>query len=324
MLHRQELIISLINCVGGGISHLQLVKLCFLMATETESKGGNSYYEFFPYHYGPYSFSLRHEIDKLVREGYISNAEEDKWSLTSFGNRRFGSIPWQTQREIRSLLKKYEKLTEFELLDLVYDRYEWFTVNSAYPERRRMQRPCANPAIYTTGYEGRSIDGFLNDLLKVGISRIIDVRNNPISRRYGFHKKTLKGLCENIGIEYFHIPELGIPPHLRRELTTKEDYQKLFNQYDSEVLSKQKKIIRQAISLIKEKATTLMCMESDPNQCHRHRLAIAISKSIDLPIIHLKGVRNVSGKTCAGSHYSSDIPSPIAVSRRACLYGRNN
>ncbi len=66
--------------------------------------------------------------------------------------------------------------------------------------------------VYTAGYEGESIDRFLQKLLKAGIEQILDVRSNPMSRKYGFSRKTLSGLSEKLDMEYVHLPELGVPP----------------------------------------------------------------------------------------------------------------
>ena len=89
------------------------------------------------------------------------------------------------------------------------------------------------------GYEGLQIDGFLNILLEAGIEQIIDVRHNPISRRYGFHKSTLSGVCGRLNIEYKHVPEVGIPSELRANLRQPSDYIPLFQEYEKKTLSSQ-------------------------------------------------------------------------------------
>ena len=41
----------------------------------------------------------------------------------------------------------------------------------------------------------------------------------------------LQNYCKNLGIKYVHIPQLGIESDLRKELTDKESYKKLFASY---------------------------------------------------------------------------------------------
>ncbi|WP_348602891.1 DUF488 family protein [Bartonella tribocorum] len=42
---------------------------------------------------------------------------------------------------------------------------------------------------FTIGYEGKSLENYLNCLLENNIKILCDVRKNPISRKYGFSKR---------------------------------------------------------------------------------------------------------------------------------------
>jgi len=142
-------------------------------------------------------------------------------------------------------------------------------------------------AVYTTGYEGESIDAVLNNLLRAGMERLIDVRHNPSSRKYGFSKKTLARLCERLDIEYVHLPELGIPASWRRTLETFKDYQALLRKYDRSILPKVPTAVTRVSQLIKERPSALLCVEADIRCCHRSRLADRISSETGLPVVHL-------------------------------------
>ena len=150
-----------------------------------------------------------------------------------------------------------------------------------------MTRPLAPLAVYTAGYEGLSIDGFLNMLVQHGITCLIDVRQNPTSRRYGFHKTTLSRLCGLLNIEYVHIPELGIKSQYRRDLKTLSDYRALFKQYTAATLAAELDSIDEVTKLITEKPSVLVCMEADPVYCHRSCLAKYIADKTFLPVKHL-------------------------------------
>ncbi|MBU1626147.1 DUF488 domain-containing protein, partial [bacterium] len=65
--------------------------------------------------------------------------------------------------------------------------------------------------LYTIGYEGRETDEFISELKKHDITRLIDIRENPFSRKKGFYKSALKTALENQGIEYIHLKALGTP-----------------------------------------------------------------------------------------------------------------
>ena len=171
------------------------------------------------------------------------------------------------------------------LLDNVYKQYPAFTVNSR--RQKLAVRKTAPLAVYTSGYEGASIDGFLNRLMTTGIKHLIDVRRNPIARRYGFHRSTLKRLCESLDIAYTHLPELGIESEMRQSLDTQEDYDKLFERYRQSTLVDEKLAVERVAELVKESPSVLVCMEAQPKCCHRSHLATAVSKRSKLKVDHL-------------------------------------
>ena len=98
-----------------------------------------------------------------------------------------------------------------------------------------VRRTARQPAgVVTIGYEQRSLEAYLNELLRAGVTLVFDVRRNPLSRKYGFSKGTLSNACEGLGIAYAHVPELGIASEDRRGLTTQADYDGLFASYEQE------------------------------------------------------------------------------------------
>lgn len=177
------------------------------------------------------------------------------------------------------------RTTAGQLSRYVHDKYPWYTVNSE--SEPRLERPRAKSAIYTVGYEGLSVDGFLNGLVANGIEQILDVRNNPISRRYGFHKSTLARLAGRLEIDYVNIPELGITSADREGLSSEEDYEALFDRYEANVIPRETESVRRVGRMTKERASALVCMERSSRSCHRSRLAAAMVEETGLEVIHL-------------------------------------
>ena len=68
-------------------------------------------------------------------------------------------------------------------------------------------------------------------LMDNNISVLVDVRHNPFSMKWGFSKKQLRGITSKCKIDYVHIPELGIEGHLRKNLRSRSDYNRLFARY---------------------------------------------------------------------------------------------
>jgi len=64
--------------------------------------------------------------------------------------------------------------------------------------------PAGAPGVCTIGYEGSSLEGYLNRLLHAGVTLLCDVRRNPLSRKYGFSKSTLAKSTRDTRPETFH------------------------------------------------------------------------------------------------------------------------
>ena len=286
VLHRQKALLMLLQLAGGSATSLQITKWAFLLCSEMPSRGGKSFYRFIPYRYGPFSFTLIQEIDSLVRNGFVEKEPDNRWALTPLGEKLVINLPHDISQDICRISEAYGKMNGKELIDFIYDKYLWFTINSDLPGRRKGRRPIAKKSIYTAGYECKTVDEFLGLLLESGVTRLIDVRFNPISRRYGFHKSTLLRLCSALTIDYQHLPGLGIPGSDRKDLETKHEKLSLFESYYHSLPSREEDLDR-IISLLNTEPSVLVCMEANPESCHRNVLANYLAPIINMPITHL-------------------------------------
>ena len=135
-------------------------------------------------------------------------------------------------------------------------------------------------AIYTTGYEGESIDEFVEKLLNVQVDILVDVRKLPLSRKKGFSKTPLRTALSTKGIDYHHYPELGMPDHLRKLRHDLDDNGPILDAYDS-LLPQHETTVAALAELATQKTVCLMCFEADATQCHRSRLADYLSQRHD-------------------------------------------
>ena len=286
MLNRQKIVLVILRLAGGTVSRTQLTKWAFLLAHESPNGGGGAFFDFVPYKYGPFSFSLYQEVGKLVKQGLVREAGPSRWSITRAGQEVVSKIGGVWLHDARWVLRKYGDLDADALTLNVYERYPWFTVNSEID--RRETRPIGSMAVYTAGYERLSVDAFFNGLMKTGIKRLVDVRRNPVSRRYGFHRSTLRRIGGYLDVEYTHLPELGIPSSSRVGLSSFEDYQDLLGRYEDGLLPEQAEGIESLSRLVQQTPSVLVCMEADPEWCHRSRLAAVIGEQASLPVRHLR------------------------------------
>jgi len=286
MFLRHRAILRLLQNEGGSTSRLRLVKLAFLLSREP-GVPKTGVYEFLPYRRGPFAFTLYYDIRALESDGWLAEAENDVNLAqvpdmeTAFLDRPFLDL-------IDGISRRNHSIPTSMVVDRVYASYPWFTMNSEAVHRRAVSRPIAESAVYTVGYEGLMVDGLLDLLLRKGIQRLVDIRCNPIARRYGFHKSTINRLCQDVGIEYVHVPSLGIPSAWRVDLDGGESYQRLFARYENEILPSQQASVDTVGELLRDKPSALMCMEADHVYCHRSRLAALVSRRTEMPVIELR------------------------------------
>ena len=122
----------------------------------------------------------------------------------------------------------------------------------------------------------------MNILIENNVCVLCDVRNNPLSRKFGFSKNNLKKYLGNIGIDYVHIPELGINSEKRNNLTSDEDYQNLFKDYEQSLSSCLKHLDNIRQLLVSKGRIALTCFEHDPSHCHRHVIRDFLKKTYNV------------------------------------------
>jgi len=269
------------------------MQLAFLMRHETILRDDPVFYDFVPYRYGPFSFTLYRELERLHKDGLVTKADEglilNAQMMTTI-RERISELPGVVQSAIGLVVRTHGSTAIHDLLKDVYTRYPWYATRSQRADLRPRNLPWrkpAEPAVYTAGYQSKSVDGFFNDLLRFGIQLIVDVRANPVSRKYGFARSSMSGIAAKLGMEYLHLPRLGIPSNKRAGLGSTASYERLLTWYESEMLSDRKTDVNELAQLMRKKPSVLVCMEQDARCCHRSRLATSVSQISSLPVSHL-------------------------------------
>ena len=129
----------------------------------------------------------------------------------------------------------------------------------------------------TIGYEGREINEFVSLLKRFDVTRLIDVREIPLSRKTGFSKSALKERLKDEDIKYVHLKPLGSPADIRKKLKTDGDYKYFFDAY-SKYLSRNLEAIKDAYQYIVDGTNCIMCFERFPEKCHRNIVANKIKE----------------------------------------------
>lgn len=283
MFYRRKIILALLQTSGGNLPKISLQKLLFLF-TNRQSKPN---YNFVPYHYGCYSFSANADLTALIKNGLIT---EDKSSFTKIDNVDYvTSLREDDKKVLIDIKDAYGEFSTTSLMKFIYLYFQYFAINSlkardmlTYEQYEKVlaAKPTNNKTtLYTIGYEGISLEEYLNRLIINDIKVLVDVRNNPLSMKFGFSKTKLKTFCASLNIEYLHMPEVGIQSKQRKELNSQCDYDKLFDTYKNLNLKRTTSHQEQILMLLQQKKRiALTCFEANICQCHRKHLAEAITK----------------------------------------------
>ena len=295
LFDRQKQLLALLDAHNGEVGNLDFQKLLFLYCQEIKENP----YEFVPYKYGGFSFTSYADKRRLIGQGLLAD-EERIWKLTEAGKASATVAPL-TRMKMDQFAKQYKTLRGDALVAEAYRQYPYYAIQSEIAKRVlagdaaalqkiKTARPVAtSTSLFTIGYEGRSLEAYLNLLLTNGVTVLCDVRRNPLSRKYGFSKGTLSKSCEGVGIRYEHLPELGISSEKRQGLDTQADYDQLFLSYERHSLPKQNDALAKIQQWIAAgDRVALTCYENLPEQCHRHCVADALEQK--------------TGKECTARH----------------------
>lgn len=142
--------------------------------------------------------------------------------------------------------------------------------------------------LMTIGYEGLKPDDFVEKLKENNVSILVDVRQNPISRKPGFSKSRLSEFLQQNNINYLHFQKLGTPRELRNRLKEEGDYEVFFEEY-KEYLMNQKSWLDYLRGIVEKTTCCLMCFEKDYQECHRQIISSTLEEmsADNLEVVHI-------------------------------------
>lgn len=207
MFYRRKIIFALLEKFEDGLESTRLQKLVFLL-TQMQKK---SNYDFVPYRYGCYSYSLKADLDAMVKHGWLSTKGKSYGLKTV--KKYYNELTKNDQDFVDETFNRYGTMKSDIITKHTYINFPYYATNSniaekilpkKFYERVNKARPNEESTIlFTIGYEGISLEEYLNRLIINNIRLLVDVRRNPVSQKYGFSKKLLSGFCNRLNIEIF-------------------------------------------------------------------------------------------------------------------------
>ncbi len=283
LTHKQRALLYTIEQLNikGNSSKFMLMKDLFILSVEENMNKIIKFYNFFPYHYGPFSNTCYIDLNKLQSEDLIK-FNGNSLELTEKGNEAAKTVDKKAAWRITSVVERFN--SNKQIREYVYGKYPEYTVKSKLVKNINYNQP---PGLYTIGYEGRDIDKFLDILIQNDINILIDVRKNPFSMKFSFIKKKLKTYLEKVEIQYIHIPELGIDGEDRKHLSKLSDYNKLFEVYKKTTLKLNYEKLDYIFDLSTNNRIAMMCFEASIDMCHRGVIAKEIESNKGIEVVDI-------------------------------------
>jgi uncharacterized protein (DUF488 family) len=286
MFYRRKIILSLLQLFDGQLDKIRLQKLLFLFAI----KQAKAEYDFVPYKFGCYSYSANADMTAMVTRGILN--EDEKSFQKNDDTDYLKQLKPADLKLLHEVKNNYGNMSSTALMKHTYINFPFYAIRSeaaegiltkAELEKVNKAKPAGKETVlFTIGYEGISLEEYLVRLIKNDVKVLVDVRNNALSMKFGFNKNQLKKYCTSLGIDYVHIPEVGIQSEQRQVLKTQTDYDNLFVVYRQHNLGKTIASQYEILKLLQQyKRIALTCFEANICQCHRKHLAEAIENLPD-------------------------------------------
>lgn len=131
---------------------------------------------------------------------------------------------------------------------------------------------------YTVGYEGRTTEDLMSALTRAGVRTLLDIRFTPLSMyRPDLSKSNFQRRIEAAGMVYLHAPDCGVPKDIRAKSIATGTRDTIWEWYDANVINQRFEFnLHWFLNL--EHPVAMMCVECDPEECHRHRIFLALEK----------------------------------------------
>jgi uncharacterized protein (DUF488 family) len=157
------------------------------------------------------------------------------------------------------------------------------------------------PTLRTIGVYGFDRESFLAALTDAGVELLLDVRQRRGVRgsEYAWaNAQRLQAALAEAGVGYSHLKELA-PTTVMRELQYREDERRgegkrsrtvlapaYVERYTDEVLERVD--LAPIVSWIGNSAAALLCVERDPEACHRSLIAARLQREFGFEVEHLR------------------------------------
>lgn len=122
--------------------------------------------------------------------------------------------------------------------------------------------------LVSIGYERKTVNDLVAQLINQGVRVLVDVRLTPLSRKPGLSKTKLSEALAAVGIDYVHHRALGNPKDNRAGFRAGEPESRA-RYHDVLETAAATDALAHVSELLDDGVVALLCFEQDHSECHR-------------------------------------------------------
>ena len=124
MFYRRKIILALIQLLDGKVNKISLHKLLFLF-TEKQKK---PVYDFIPYKYGSYSYSVNADLFTMVKRGLLSETSSHYLSLAT--KKYISELNEEDKQKLTAVEELYGEMSAHALMKHTYRNFPYTAIKS--------------------------------------------------------------------------------------------------------------------------------------------------------------------------------------------------
>lgn len=132
-------LLALADAGAAGLTPVQLQKALFLLGRRRAADVGAGFYQFEPYHYGPFDAAVYHDAESLAANGLIvidanGGRRLRRYTLTAAGLQAVAAaiVPPSARAYVRDVVPWVQRLSFSELVRAVYEAYPEMRARSVF------------------------------------------------------------------------------------------------------------------------------------------------------------------------------------------------
>jgi uncharacterized protein YwgA len=177
MFYRRKIILALLQLFEGELEKIRLQKLLFLFTQRQEKPE----FDFIPYKFGCYSYSANADLTTMASKGMLT--ETDSHFKSNEKTDYLKALKETDKKQLQEIKMLYGKMTANALMKHTYINFPYWATKSIKAEsiltsdefeKVNKSKPKSNKTIlFTIGYEGISLEEYLNRLLKNDVKILV-------------------------------------------------------------------------------------------------------------------------------------------------------